>query len=940
MIIRAGLPVAFPAEQRHARGRTLAALIIAITAGAVVLAWCLAHHQDVGLADPRPVSAPAPSLLYPVGYLLLLGGWGTLAYCFAWTPYARWLGGGAALCAVGAALAHLVRDVLLMTGTAAPPILAVLATAALVGLVPASIALIVGPLVLARVLTARRRLSDRRTHAGNYVVQIAPHSAAAPDGDQQGARWRRAYVPAAVTPFGPGSGPGTAICLSGGGVRSASVALGAMQQLTRPPKDLHPAVEPDYVVSVSGGGYTAGAYLQALGRNDEPPAPRRLGQVFGESSEEYEWIRRHSSYIADTPGALVVALGTLARCLVVTQLLLWCPAVVFGILAGALYARVPLAAISPVGNRDVPLNQGAWWLVAILSVTFLVAIFGACVCEYGRLPDSTAGSTERTGPDRWRWLMMRLATGVCAALLLTVLVTIAAPSVMRVADALFEGSTRHLVWTGSVVALVNYAAVVATILWRRRGIFAKVAGWFGKGGQGAPAAVPRGMLQLLIVVATLAVIALAWVVTFGGVAVWAFENRLSGGDGRAVLALLIAISLLWLMLANLDVTSSSLHPFYRRRLARAFAVRPPASGRPGARPYDFGEFTQLQKFGTTATPQFVFAAATTLSGAAQGEAGLTATSYTIGPDFVGGPDVGWIATGDLARLVRGRVQRDLTVQAAVATSGGAFASSMGRSSTGIEKLLAISGARLGTWLPNPEFMARSSQVAASERGPGYAWRFNLPTYRGAGYLYAELLGLHPAWGRLVQVTDGGHYENLGLVEALRRRCHTIVCIDAGGDTPPNLSGLGEAVRLAEAELGVQITFDDGALQDLAPGTGAPFGPADDFAALNARITKGCVLEGRIDYPAASGLDPQHRRGRLIFAKAVLWQGCPPWLMTYANTKGHEVFPYDSTADQWFDEGQFAAYAELGRLIGQEALGVLHQPVRTGTARPQTPGLAA
>ena len=472
MIIRAGLPVAFPAEERHARGSTLTALLAAITVGAVALVWCLSDRHSSGLTDARSLAAGGHSLLDPLGYLLLLGGWGTLAYCFAWTPYARLLGGGAAMCAAGSALLLVLRDLLLTH--AAQPIPDLLTTAALVGLVPATTALIVGPLVLARLVTARRRLGDRRTHAGDYTVQITSHPAAAVDGDQRGARWRRAYVPAAVAPYGTGSPAGTAICLSGGGVRSASVALGAMQQLTRPPEGVGPAVEPDYVVSVSGGGYTAGAYLQALGRNDEPPTPRQLGEVFGESSEEFEWIRRHSSYIADTPGALVVALGTLGRSLVITQLLLWCPAVFLGILAGALYAEVPLAAIAPVRDYPLPINSAAWWLVAALMVIFLVAIFGACLCEYGRLPDSTAGTTQRTGPDRWRWLMMRLATGVCAALLLAVLVTVAVPGVMRVADNLMHGSTRHLVWTGSVVALVNYAAVVLTILWRRRRLFTTV----------------------------------------------------------------------------------------------------------------------------------------------------------------------------------------------------------------------------------------------------------------------------------------------------------------------------------------------------------------------------------------------------------------------------------------------------------------------------------
>ena len=198
----------------------------------------------------------------------------------------------------------------------------------------------------------------------------------------------------------------------------------------------------------------------------------------------------------------------------------------------------------------------------------------------------------------------------------------------------------------------------------------------------------------------------------------------------------------------------------------------------------------------------------------------------------------------------------------------------------------------------------------------------MPTIRGAGYFYRELFGINSADARLVQLSDGGHYENLGLVEALRRRCRLIVCIDGGGDTPPLLSGLGDAMRLAEYELGVTNTFDtdgDYAVDNVAPGSGNPFGPGHALACLNSRLTKGTVVAGKIAYPPAAGLEKSE--GVLIFAKAVLCKCCPEWLLTYAASS--EVFPHDSTSDQWFSEGQFAAYTELGRIIGAEVVRCLN-----------------
>ena len=126
------------------------------------------------------------------------------------------------------------------------------------------------------------------------------------------------------------------------------------------------------------------------------------------------------------------------------------------------------------------------------------------------------------------------------------------------------------------------------------------------------------------------------------------------------------------------------------------------------------------------------------------------------------------------------------------------------------------------------------------------------------------------------------------------------------------------MRLAEYELGVTITLNtDGpyGVDNIAPGSGMPFGRGHALAGLNQRITKGTVVAGTISYPPAAGLEESE--GVLIFAKAVLWKGCPYWLLTYAAAQ--QLFPHDPTSDQWFNEGQFAAYTELGRIMAKQAM---------------------
>src|SRR5207247_5545956 len=76
-----------------------------------------------------------------------------------------------------------------------------------------------------------------------------------------------------------------------------------------------------------------------------------------------------------------------------------------------------------------------------------------------------------------------------------------------------------------------------------------------------------------------------------------------------------------------------------------------------------------------------------------------------------------------------------------------------------------------------------------------------------GYVFREALGLNDVSGKFVYVTDGGHFDNLGLVELLRRGCGRIVCFDAAGDALGEYFVLSDAMSLARSDLGVEIEID-------------------------------------------------------------------------------------------------------------------------------------
>jgi hypothetical protein len=190
-------------------------------------------------------------------------------------------------------------------------------------------------------------------------------------------------------------------------------------------------------------------------------------------------------------------------------------------------------------------------------------------------------------------------------------------------------------------------------------------------------------------------------------------------------------------------------------------------------------------------------------------------------------------------------------------------------------LLTLLNLRLGVWLPNPR------RVASEDFDPTLRVK--------PRYLVKELLGTTRIADPFLYVTDGGHYENLGLVELLRRGCTVIWCLDAAGDRPGQLRTLGQAQALARAELGVE--FDPIDIDTL--------GSVDD-----RRPNLSTVSHALIGYRYSTG-----RPGTLVYIRKALDPKAPIDLLSYQAAR--PIFPYDSTGDQFYDVEQFEAYRRLG-----------------------------
>ena len=199
-------------------------------------------------------------------------------------------------------------------------------------------------------------------------------------------------------------------------------------------------------------------------------------------------------------------------------------------------------------------------------------------------------------------------------------------------------------------------------------------------------------------------------------------------------------------------------------------------------------------------------------------------------------------------------------------------------------LMTVFNVRLGWWLQNP--------VA------GDAWARPGPRM-SLFLLLQELFGMTTDRSKYVYLSDGGHFENLGIYELVRRRCRYIIACDAGCDPNFGFEDLGNAVRKCHIDLGIEIDIDPSAIRP-------------DPTSRRSRFH--CAV-GRIHYETR---DKSARPGYLLYLKSSLGSDAPADIVQYAAE--HPDFPHETTADQWYSESQFESYRKLGYHIAGSVLG--------------------
>jgi Patatin-like phospholipase len=348
-------------------------------------------------------------------------------------------------------------------------------------------------------------------------------------------------------------------------------------------------------------------------------------------------------------------------------------------------------------------------------------------------------------------------------------------------------------------------------------------------------------------------------------------------DGLLLLLLVVLSGVLQLSLLNINHTSP--HGFYRDQLSRVFLVKEGKTREDEPEPNDALKLSMLGGGEGSCAPYHLLNAAINLgSDPDPSHRGRKGGFFLFSKRYVGSEQTGWCPTKEMEKC-----EPHLDLGTAMAISAAAASPNMGSfTSRTFSFLLMLLNIRLGYWLPNPR------AVLARASAKGLRRPFSGP---GPSYLWKEGLGTFDTRGRYVNVSDGGHIENLGVYELLRRRCKLIIAVDGEADPHMRFGSLATLLRFARIDLGISIEIDSRKVRG-EKGTSAAH-----------------WMVGTIDYGGGA-------RGTLLYLKSSFTGDESPYLQAYREE--HPDFPHESTADQFFSETQLEVYRALGEHITGEA----------------------
>jgi hypothetical protein len=658
------------------------------------------------------------------------------------------------------------------------------------------------------------------------------------------------------------------LCLSGGGIRSAAFSLGALQALEE--KQLIKKI--DYLSTVSGGGYIGTAMTATMSANggDFP----YLSQGDLNDTKPVGHIRDNSNFLLPRGWFDMVSNFAIVFRGLISNLIFVAPFILFLVVL-TIWANPDLASLDEPGFAAIklPLSyfSGAFGITLTLFVGALI-LFAAWALTRAIFKASSSEFQGKMLPFM-KWLLVAIVIILFFELqpwLIKQFFRVSQYTQTRVA------APSDLVgWLSAIASFIAPAIAAVSLFSKTIGEMLKTT----EAEVGFKALLKRWSSKLIVFAAALALPVLLWIVylllCYWGIKtpsqlqtpVWLDSlastlppNSSLSRVAQLYLVMAIVGLLLW---ALLQPNANSLHRLYRDRLEAAFLPSDPSGT---SQPLHIGQLDH------TKSPYHLINCALNIQGSKYvNQRGRNADFFMFSKFYAGSAATGYVPMNKLETKVP-----DFDLPTATAISGAAISSNMGSASIRVlAPTLALLNLRLGYWMRNPKTI-RHERVRPK-----------------LFYLFHEMGGWLTEKSPYVYLTDGGHVENLGLYELLRRRCKFIIAIDAEADPGHNFQALVKLQRYARTDLGIRLRLPWQRIHD-----------------VSTKVVSGGAASSNGPHCAVGVIEySKDAFGHILYVKSSLTGDENDYIRDYAKRYSH--FPHETTGDQFFSEEQFEVYRALG-----------------------------
>lgn len=675
------------------------------------------------------------------------------------------------------------------------------------------------------------------------------------------------------------------VALSGGGIRSASFALGLLQSLDNADR----LKQVDYLSTVSGGGYIGSCWTwlnhcRTKFGSSGTGFPLRQTKGAREPGKRIplNFIRQHGNFLAPHDGLSSMSLfASILR-----------NVLVFG---GVYLCAATCVAFAFIALQDL-VRGGDWagntiWFAPILhkSIAFWFAVMFAAVSVIITLV----------------YALMSWILPFCVWLSLLMGKSGLVPAFKRATYRLRVFAQRSL---GNLLAVVMAFSIIGSVpyivAYLNKIVFLDNAA-IAVGSGATMIGIGGGILQFYGRIQRIGGVMkfmqgfgaqLASLLLIYGILIFAYVLAKTGSGPSWWVYL--SVALLFGFIIN--VNYFGIGRMYRDRLMETFLPNPSAiaSGKwELATDADDGKLSEMCVGSPSGRPyHLVNCNVVLVNSRTASYRGRGGDSFTLAPLYSGSDSIGWHPTDSFS-------SNRMTLPTAMAISGAAANPHAGVAGVGLTRnrfvsfLMSFMGVRLGFWARNPiapRLQSLIAKLAPNLWYPGFVQGLLGQRYReNAGY---------------IELTDGGHFENLGLYELFRRQVDVIICSDAGADVDFGFGDLANAIERARVDFGTKVTFQpDYGLDALLPGSAEIIGDKEKVFVEKFGLANRAFAVADINYGGKSG--------RLIYLKTALTKNLSEDI--YGFKSRNPTFPDQSTVDQFFDEVQLESYRQLGfELCGQ------------------------